>query len=251
MPKLWRIFTHGEPNNGKTLAAVETFPRPMIFINAPGEKGYASIPDDDPEVHIAPTIDPYAKPQEILKALDEQAVSVIKSGKYQTIIFEGLHKYMEYVLDDVTLGAHFRGDEFGWKAYSQCYAVTNRFMDRLQMNNTPVVYVTSWSREKADKNDPLKEKAALYARPKLLGDYAQMIVGEFGCVFHQFLQRTDNKDKNGNRIYERTWQTKPQGRVKGCGIKGPPQIVSQIPLYIPADFRYLSSLWDKLSAEVK
>jgi hypothetical protein len=53
------------------------------------------------------------------------------------------------------------------------------------------------------------------------------------------------EDKEGKKLRWAAWQTRPTQAVQGCGIKGPDKIVEQIPLYIPADYRYLKQIWEE------
>jgi len=247
-----RILAHGPPNHGKTKAIVNTFPRPMFILNSPGERGgYGSLPVGDPEVVVYPDIDPTLKSEVVLAQVKHAYLEAIKSGKYQTIAFEGLHKLMDYAMDVVTGGDYFQGLKPDWNTFGLCYHYVDRMLDTLLINNVPAVIVTCWSKEKGERKIKKGEKVDDIPQtvgPDLLGEYARKVVGGFQMVFAQTLRPFPDKrtDKEGRRLQWAAWQTRPTQSVQGCGIKGPDKIVENIPLFIPADYRYLKQIWEEL-----
>ena len=240
-----RILINGGPNVGKTRAIVETFPRPLHVVNAPGEKGGGWVARlAEPDLTVAVPADPLAPAAKILDSIEKTILDTVKAGQVQTIAFEGLHKLMDYIMDLVTDGEYFKGLKPDWPMYSLCYHRANRFLDRILVNTTPVIVVTSWAKEKASRKKQAGERQEdipLAVGPDLLGEYSRKVLGEFDVVLHQALHKTDRTDKEGKRIYESRWQTRPNERVVGCGIKGPRALVEAIPLYIPADFQTLQT----------
>lgn len=248
-----RLLVHGGPNHGKTKAIVNTFPRPIYVVNAPGERGgHGSLPEDDPTCVVHPDIDPTAQSAAILKEVKAAYTEAIKSGKYQTIAFEGLHKLMDYVMDDITGGDYFRGLKPDWNTFGLCYHYVDRMLDTLLINNVQAVIITAWSKEKGERKGRKGEKAEDIPQtvmPALLGEYARNAVGGVQLVFAQTLRAYPDKrkDAEGRLLRLATWQTRPTPDVQGCGMKGPDKIVERFPLYIPADYNYLQQKWEELA----
>jgi len=254
-----RILAHGPPNHGKTKAIVNTFPRPLFVLNSPGERGgHGSLPDNDPTCVVYPDIDPSAKSGEILKEWKAAYTEAIKSGKYQTIALEGIHKVMDYVMDTITGGGYFAGEKPDWNTFGLCYHWMDRALDTALINNVHAVIATAWSKEKGERRakslgkdsrgKAIMEEVPQTIGPALLGEYSRMVIGGFQMVFHQTLRTFPDKrtDKEGRPLKWAAWQTRPTQSVQGCGIKGPDKIVENIPLFIPANYEYLKQIWEEL-----
>lgn len=253
-----RIYVHGAPNNGKTKAIVRTAKRPIRMINSPGETGYASIPTDDPEITTWPLFDPTQKSDKILKEVEGAVASSIKDGKFKdgTLVFEGVHNIMDYVMDTITGGAYFDGEKPDWSAFGLCYHWMDMFISKLMVNNVENVIFTGWSKEKGERKARKGEKPDDIPQiigPNMLGEYSRTIIGRIPLVFHQTLKLVkDSKgnkilDRDGNATYAAAWQTRPYGRVQGVGIKGPDKVIERMPLFIPADYTNLALIWEELS----
>lgn len=248
-----RLLVHGGPNHGKTKAIVNTFPRPIYVVNSPGERGgHGSLPEDDPTCVVHPDIDPTQKSSVILQTTKAALIDAIKSGLYKTIAFEGLHKYLDYVMDDLMGGDYFRGLKPDWNTYGLCYHSVDRLLDQLLINNTQAVIVTCWSKEKGERKARKGEKPEDVPQttgPDLLGEYSRKVLGGFQMVFAQTLRTYPDKrkDAEGRALRMAVWQTRPTPEAQGCGIKGPDKIVESFPLYIPADYNYLQQKWEELA----
>lgn len=247
-----RIYAHGPPNNDKTGAIVRTAQRPILFINSPGETGYDTIPDNDPDVSIYPLFDPTQASDKLLQQVEKACSDAIKGGLYQkgTIVFEGIHNLMDYVMDMLTGGEYFHGAKPDWSTFGLCYHWMDLFISRLMVNNVHQVIITGWSKEKSERKLRKGEKPEDIPQsvgPSMLGEYSRTIIGRVPMVLHQTLRPVpDTVDKEGKKVYASAWQTRPYGMVKGCGMKGPEKIVRNMPLYIPADYEYLKQIWEEL-----
>jgi hypothetical protein len=249
-----RVYPHGPPNSDKTGAIVRTAPRPLLFINAPGETGDASIPRNDPSITVYPPFDPTQPSKTILAQVEQACIESIASGNWRegTIAFEGIHNLMDYVMDAQTDGGWFEGeltDKKDFGLYPRVYRWMDHFVSRLMVNNVHLVIVTGWSKEKGERKTKPGEQfyeVPQTTGPALLGEYSRMIVGRIPLVFHQKLRLLpDTLDAEGKHVYASAWQTRPYGAIKGVGIKGPRSVVEAMPLYIPADYRYLKQIWEE------
>ena len=241
-----RIMISGLPGTRKTTSLL-TFPRPIGIVSFPGEKGYDTIPLDDP------TIIPFVyqadsatvvNSDKILAEVDRTMVDLIagKHGSIQTLAGDGLHKFVDYVLDSVTGGAYFGGEEFEPKLYRRAYDAFTSYLDRWCQTMIPVVVFTCWAEYEADRIRKPGEKQSdipSYIYPALPGKLAKSILGEFSVVVHQTLRKGAPTDQEVSGY----WQTRPAGEVKGCTIKGPVEIVKRIPTFIKADYQELTRYW--------
>lgn len=241
-----RGLINGDPNCGKTTSLL-TAPRPIAIMSYPGEKGYDSIPTDDPE--IIPLIWTQEKKQPsalIVKEVFDLSTEVVagKFGKINTFAGDGLHKLIDYILDDVTDGAWLGGLEFEPKLYGLAYRALKEYLSRVCHTNIPVVLFTSWSEDEADRKKKPGEKATdvpTHVLPQLPGRLAKEIMGEFSVVVHQSIGLLTPKDSQPVR----RWQTRPFGQVWGASLKGPQKIVDKIPTFIKADYRELERVWEE------
>lgn len=245
-----RIYVIGPPNNDKTGAIVRTAAKPLYVINCPGETGYATLPVGDPEIVVAPLLDPAEESSKLLEDFSKICDDAIKSGKYQTIAIEGIGNLMDYQMDSLTDGAYFAGEKPDWNIFGFCYHKMDLWIAKMMINNVHQVIFTSWAKEKGERKARKGEKPEDVPQligPALLGEYTRTIIGRIPMVFHQTLQVLPGQlDKEGKKIYGSRWQTRPHGLVRGVGIKGPAKIVQGIPLYIPADYTYLKQMWEEL-----
>lgn len=252
-----RGLSYGDPGVWKTSCLLDKeqgLPRPIGIISFPGEKGYDSIPLSDPEIipFIWETKEDEKKDSfKICTEVMRLSLDLIagKYGKINSLIGDGIHKLFPYHLDMAQGGGHFAGEEIDkdkvGSTWYRAYASYLEYMDTLSLSNLPVVWFTCWAEFEGDRQRKQGERASdipSHIYPALPGKLAKRVVGEFSIVVHQTLQRVDGKDMA-------RWQTRPKGEVHGATIKGPKDLVEQIPDYIPASYKYLDQLWTELEAK--
>lgn len=247
-----RMLISGEPNTRKT-SALLTLPKPLAILSFPGEKGYDTIPQNDPD--ILPFI--WELPEDgkgvdsnlIVKQVIDASVDLItgKHGKINAFAGDGLHKLIEYMLDAVTDGSYMLGEEFEAKLYVRAYNMFTDYLSRTMHSMIPVVAFTTWAepeKDRAKKKGENDSDIPSHIYPALPGKLAKKIIGEFSVVVHQTLKAPKpGEDPIG------VWQTRPKGDVWGCGLKGPVEIVRRIPDFIQADYRVLEAFWARAEAE--
>ena len=248
-----RVLISGAPNTRKTTACL-TFPKPIGILSFPGEKGYDTIPVDDPEIiPVIWQVDEGKKQDshQVVKEIRDASGDFItgKHGPIQTFVGDGLHKFFEYIMDSVTDGAWFSGTEFEPKMYALAYREFTEYLSRVMHSRMPVVVFTTWDGSEADRPKKPGERAQdipTHTWPELPGKMAKRIVGEFSVVVHQSLRPTKPGEPPAA-----FWQTRPQGEVMGCGLKGPAEIIKRIPTFIPATYPDLEAEWVKAERESK
>src|SRR5688572_13830622 len=103
---LSRIMVYGVPNVRKTSAILDTAPGPVVWVHAPGEGGHATLTDtvpvDSPDHHVFPFAKTVAEAR-------KQIVEGIKRSP-TTLVFEGMNKLRETVMNEVTDGKWGRGE---------------------------------------------------------------------------------------------------------------------------------------------
>lgn len=243
-----RMLIYGPPNVWKTTVAM-TGPKPLGILSMPGEKGYDTIPSDNPEIlPFIWTTEEGKRPDSslIVKQVEDTSMDLIvgKHGPIKTFVGDGIHKFLEFIMDDVTDGAWFTGEEFQRKLYAVAYRKFESYLNRVSSSQIPVVIFTCWDGEDADRSARPGEKEMdipRSTRPDLIGQMAKRILGEFTVVFHQSLRSP--KPGEPKRAM---WQTRPLGSIAGASIKGPQALVSKIPDYINADYPSFEALWSQL-----
>ena len=257
-----RLLINGKSGSRKT-TSILTCPRPIAVINYPGELGFDTCPDNDPEVYKRVWADEVGKAQDaqkVIQAVEKEALEIIASGKYRTIFFEGLHHFTTLALDMVTDGAYVRGDEFEPKQYGLGYRVVFDHITRMSNTNVPVVGWTCWAESKqerpkrpGEKQEDIPKKV-LSALP---GQLPHQIMGRFSVTLYQSLKVRKGKDglsvKNDRNevIQDATWQTRQAGDVLCAGLKGPAPVVEKIPTFIPANYPALEEAWTTAEKEAK
>ena len=251
-----RLLINGKSGSRKTTAILTT-PRPIAVISYPGELGWDTIPDGDPEILKLVWADDVGKSMDALKVIKEiesKALEVIASGKYRSIWFEGLHHFTNLALDLVTDGAYLRGDEFEPKQYGLGYRVVFDHITRMSNTNVPVVGWTCWAESKqerpkrpGEKQEDIPKKV-LSALP---GQLPHQIMGRFSVTLYQSLKVRKGKDglsvknERGEVIQDAMWQTRQAGDVLCAGLKGPAAVVEKIPTFIPANYPALEDAWSQ------
>ena len=255
-----RLLINGKTGTRKTTSLL-TFPRPIAILSYPGELGWDTIPDNDPEVYKRVWADETGKGEsagKVVKAIEQEALGIIASGKYRSIWFEGFHHFVSLVMDDVTDGAYLRGEEFEPRQYGLGYRMALDHITRMSNTNVPVVGWTCWAESKAERAKRPGEKAedvpkkVLSALP---GQLPHQIMGRFSVTLYQSLKVRKDKagltmrNERGEPILDATWQTRQQGDVLCAGLKGPKEIVERIPTFLPADYTALDEAWIKAEKE--
>jgi hypothetical protein len=255
-----RLLIVGKSGSRKTTSLL-TSPRPIAVINYPGELGWDTIPDGDADVYKRVWADDVGKAQDalkVVKAIEEEALSVIASGKYRSIWFEGLHHFTFLALDFVTDGAYLRGKDFEPRLYGLGYRMVFDHLTRMSNTNVPVVGWTCWAELKAERAKRQGEKAEDVPKKVLAalpGQLPHQIMGRFSVTLYQSLKpRKDKagmtqKNERGEVIYDSVWQTRQAGDVLCAGLKGPAAVVERIPLLIPATYQALEAAWVKAERE--
>ena len=251
-----RLLINGKSGTRKTTSLL-TFPRPIAILSYPGELGFDTIPDSDPEIYKRVWADDSGKAQDALKtiqAIEKEALEIIASGKYRTIALEGLHHMTTIALDHATDGAYLKGEEFEPRQYGLAYRVVFDHITRISNTNVPVIVWTCWAENKQERPKRPGEKAEDVPKKilsALPGQLPHQIMGRFSVTLYQSLKlRKDKtgvvlKNERGEPIYDAVWQTRQQGDVLCAGLKGPKEIVERIPTFLPADYTALDAAWTK------
>ena len=159
-----------------------------------------------------------------------------KPRKFDVLAMDGIHKVHQIALNVVTGGEAATTLDFDAKKYEDARKKTMKLLEMVFRSYIRKIVMTVW--DGREKDDPDVQKAkdiTTHIFPDLPGQFAHKILGEFGCVLYATIQGTCEGTKY-------LWQTRPQGRVWGCGIKAPIPIARQIKTFIPQDWRKLTPL---------
>jgi hypothetical protein len=242
-----RFLIAGGPNTRKTTALL-SLPKPLVVVSSPGEKGYDTIPTDDPDIiPLIWQVDPEERKPDshaIVDMVVKECIGALtgKYGKLVSFAFDGFHKYFDYILDSVTDGALFEGMEFDPKLYRRAGDIAWEFISRLCHTPMPIVAFTTWDAQEPDRAKKKGEQSSdvpSHTYPDLPGKAAKRIMGEFSAIFHASIGKLKPNDTEAIGL----WQTRPYGDVWGCGIKGPSATVKHIPTFIPAHYTVFEQAW--------
>ena len=248
-----RLLINGKSGSRKTTALLTT-PRPIAVINYPGELGWDTIPDNDPEIfkRVWAEDDKRGDSGKMVAAVEKEVLEIIATGKYKSVWLEGLHHFVSLAMDTVTDGAYLNGEEFEPKQYGLGYRMVFDHITRISNTNVPIIGWTCWAESKAErakrpgeKQDDVPKKI-MSALP---GQLPHQIMGRFSVMLYQSLKaRKDKigaivKNDRGEIVYDAWWQTRQQGDVLCAGLKGPAIVVERIPLLIPANYSALDAAW--------
>lgn len=248
----------GEPNSGKTVSLL-TFPTPSLVMSYPGEGGYDSLPANDPNVTVLvwATDKLTVKPDstQVIREVEKATVEALKTPGLQTFCGDGLHKLMAYAMDALSGGAFFEGletktatgqnaDVLDPRVFGQAERWLFGYLNTVKQSSVPYVVFTCWD---ADKQERKAQKAKgekwsdipTKRLPALFGQTAKNIMGEFSVVVHASKGTIDSTKTPPLRGYR--WQTKADGDVWGCGVKGPVEVVEKIPKFVEAKWPALAS----------
>src|SRR3990167_4822771 len=143
-----RALVVGPPNTFKT-SSLLTWPRPAHIQVFPGEKGDATIPRGLPDLKAYLWSDnPVTKTpsSQIVTEVETLTWEILggKHGPVTSFLGDGIHKYYAYVLDMVTGGAYFKGEEFEPKLYSRSHEHFRYYIQRIMNSPVPYVGFTCW-----------------------------------------------------------------------------------------------------------
>jgi len=224
-----------------------TLPRPIGIVSAPGEKGHDAIVED-PEIHsfYFQAESGGMNSMKIVTEIEKTLLDLIagKYGKIASLVFEGIHKMEQYLLDAVTAGAYFGGGDYdNWKCTPRARQWLRALIDRLCLNTIPVVAVTSWAEYEAERRAVAGEdssKIPSHYYPAMMGKNAKEILGEFAITAFQTKRKEDGKD-------EYLWQLKPQGEVRGCRVILPLAQAQKLPTFCKATYADLMRVLEEVT----
>ena len=228
-----RMMVMGAPNTFKTSAICQTWPRPLHIQVYPGEKGNATIPlgvegvipyvwQDDPITKMSSSA--------VVAAVETLTFEILgaKHGEIRSFSGDGIHKYYAYILDWVTGGAFFRGEEFEPRLYSKSHEHFRFYIQRVMASPVEYVVFTCWDGREAD--DPGTKGGPSHIYPDLPGKMAKSIMGEFGIVVYS---TADWAGRQPGKLAKGEWQLLPEGKVWGAAVKAPVEVVQRLPVKVP------------------
>jgi hypothetical protein len=238
------MLISGEPNTYKTTSLL-TFPRPLVYLAYPGEKGHAVIPASEPDIfkYVWQTDDPTKpeSPTQVLADVRKVTTDALCGlhGKDITFAGDGLHKLHGYMLNAVTSGAYFKGDEFEPRLYGRATEMFLSYLALVAHSTINVAVFTVWSGQEPDRTKKPGERAGdipAHTYPELPGKLAKRIIGEFEIVVGSVLR----SPKPGAPL-DGLWQLRPEGDIRGVGVKIAPDVAKALPVYCAADYRVLNT----------
>ncbi len=241
-----RVLIAGAPNSGKTFS-LATFiygqyahlaerevdalqyatDKSMVILNCPGEKGLASLPEGEHISSYSHVTDEGETSTSIVKDFVSLTGEILTGfDKIPNILaIDGIHNLYAYMLDALTSGAYFKGDDFDSRLYGRCHSVFGNYLSAVYQSNIPLIICTTWEEwENRDDNVPPGTRNPVkYLYPALPGKMAKAICGHFDATLSARLERrcmhptcTDSKANKEHYV----WQFLPKGDVRGVGIKG-------------------------------
>lgn len=246
-----RVLLWGLPNTFKTSAIVESWPEDFDtpgskqFISLPGENGYETVPHRPSIVSHVWEVEDIGQitPHQVLREANDIVTKVLQS-KPMTVAVEGIHKLYDYAFDaclaDLEAEDAARKQPVGTEglrgpAYGQAHKVVMRFLNKISAAGVPYLVVTCWEGEQKDDPKDRSKNAAMHKAPKLPGQLATVITGQFGVSIRSSISRTPSGIVG-------KWQILPDPQVWGCAIKVDKAIAMGLPRTIPQDFRVLRDL---------
>ena len=241
-----RVLQVGPPNARKTSNWL-TWPKPLIIVSYPGEKGYDTIPTGVEGIksfywEAEQDTSSAAKVAEVEKLVN--AILAGKHGPVKSLLFDGLHKYAEILIDAAADGRFFSPnpeDEIGF-AWGRGRAALMDHLTLTMQSTIEHVGFSCWDDyEKARKQQP-GERSKDYALvaehiyPDFFGKQAKRMMGEFSVVCYCTTKR------NAQGIEEFVWQIRPGGQVWGAGVKLPPDRAAKLPQFVPTGFESLTKV---------
>ena len=240
-----RVLQCGPPNSRKTSNFL-TWPKPIVFINVPGEKGQDTIPTDDPEIKsFSFQAEKGFTSGQAAHELDALIMAVLagQHGTPQTVVLEGLHKLADLYVDCASDGAFNSGDDFEPRLYGRARQMLLETITLLSLSKVLHVGFSCWDDYEKDRQKKSAEDSKSYAQsvgehiyPAIFGKMAKRIMGEFSVVCYNTIRR----DATGQPQW--VWQIRPGGEVWGAGVKIPPARAAKLPDTIPMGFESLKAV---------
>ena len=247
-----RVLINGDTGSGKTHSLM-SFPAPRIIMSLPGEEGYATLPEDDPETTVL--VWGAGKMGEtslsIINEVEREMVKALNTPGLQTLALDGLHKFSAYVMDAMSNGAFFEGlkvkteskgdaDVLDPRVWGQSDRWITSFLNIARQSAVPYMVATAWDADKQERKTRQGEKwtdVPTRKLPALYGSMARTVMGEFAVTVHASKGRLT--EGATEKVFR--WQTQPDGQVMGAGIKAPPHVVEKIPKFVKADWPTLEA----------
>jgi hypothetical protein len=246
-----RVLINGETGMGKTHSLM-TFPGLRAVLNCPGEEGYGTLPENDPQTLVwAFQAGPKDTSLSIVNEFEREMVKILATPGLQTFCLDGIHKLMAYVMDAMSGGAFFEGlkvqtasgsntETLDPRTWGQAERKMTDLLNIARQSAVPYFVATCWDADKQErKTKPGEQWSAVPTKklPALYGNIARTVMGEFSVTVHA--SKGKLKDTDTERTYR--WQTQPDGMVMGAQIKAPPEVTAKVPKYVKADWPTLAS----------
>lgn len=257
-----RVLKIGPPNSLKTTSLMKcgecetiakcthAWPRPLVILNAPGEKGWETIPAGVPgikgvrwEANAMEKMSPAA----VVKEVESRTWELLATPGLQTFAVDGLHKLYPFYykkrraeIADWTLvkdDPDLNNQKLDLSAYGNenggAYAEFMHYVTRVCTSPVPYVVMTVWEGSEPDSDNP--KSSHVFA--DLAGKLAKRVTGEFSVCLYSNVTQPDPMGK-----VKGSWQLRPKGRVWGVGVKVNPDLALKIPGEVPQNFRALETL---------
>ena len=236
----------GPPNSGKT-GSLPTFlendKERIAYVAYPGEEGAGTFPaqalGDRAKIWVGSDLSDPSKPVDWaaeLRSVKQVTTDILagKHGAFDVFAGDGLHKLHGLFLAVATGGESMKSYDFDAKCYGEAWKGFIQYL-RLCFRSAGVrkKVWTIWDGREKDDPDAKDKDTQKHIFPELPGKGAKEIMGEFGVVVYATVKGV----AEGAR-YE--WQTKPFGKVWGCGIKAPVTVTKGVKTFVPQDYRVLA-----------
>lgn len=232
-----RVLINGPPNSGKT-TSLRTWPKPMIVLSYPGEKGSTSIPHEDGVRAFVWDLPDPEKVQNwvgVLAEVNRLTFDILhgKHGPISTFAGDGLHKFFDVCLNVATAGARGRAENFEASKYGPAGVLFFGYIERVLASSAVAnVVMTCWDGREKDDPDERGANPSRHIFPELPGQAAKAVMGEFAVVMYAIRE-------GAGPAARYLWQTQPMGKVWGAGVKMPLEIAKSLPLTIPQEWPML------------
>lgn len=237
LASIHRMLAQGPPNSGKTGTFCQTWPEPAHILVAPGERGDATVPRGKPG--LTPYIweeSPIEKMASSVVVAEVEALTfkILGSPDVRSFCFDGLHKYYGYVLDWISGGSLFKGENIGnpedpylsARIYNRTREHVRYFVQRINASPIENILFTCWDGREPDKaSQGFKGTQHIY--PNLPGAAAKEIMGEFGLVVYTTIEWGQRQPKG---LAPSSFQLLPEGEVWGCCVKAPIEVIKHLPV---------------------
>ncbi len=234
-----RLIIIGPPNCRKT-SSIVTMPEPMVVSGCPGEKNIAIL-TSTPTRRVR-VWEPINGSKDVgwntmrTEYLNETAD--VLNGKFmpgqKTVVFDGAHKTFDMFRECAS--AKHNGD--GRKFWSETATDFQKWFASGYYSDVPLVVWTMWSAvERTDEtsNETANDKIQKSIWPGLQGQSQRHIMGEVSIIY-QYVE--------GGKAY---WQLKDDEKVKGIGLRVPPEQAAGLPYKVEASWPKLAEVLSKFS----